>query len=964
MSLTRALVFGVNSRFLFAAATVAVSVGYALFAGSSVSGLRSAQSVLQEEVLTENGVYARPGFSAFAVSEAPSGSRALYVHATGSPTFATTRTPWPFGAGEAVPGPLSRVTAADLAALGISLNLSIPQFVDGVPGDWVLIPPSAFDARSPGLSGQATVAVGQGPTFVPAPAVDEFYARGAEQITDGLVFVALTSIFVASTVAAVSTRLEVVARRSDYALLYALGGGRLARNLVVARSFFIVGAGVAVGVAAAVAGIFYVNRAQARLDLSFSPSYALFTIASVLLVGGVAAAWAGVRALRGDLSSKLARRGVAVRRFPGPVPFLFVTPRVSPLVGLALMAIILTVGVILGARSAPSQVLDPAGDASIIAGETGNPLRGSVTRFAAEHAAELGAEGAVSPEIFVPTVIQDEPVMVRGVHMPAWRDYTDADLVRGTWPDRAGQAVIGDRAADRLDVGTGATIWIPGAYRAVLQPFEIVGLFDSDGLDADEVVIGLDDAASLARLDANTVHLVRVETASKETLGRLTGTGIQVTRLTVTPDPPAQGLRATAKVDLLNVHPAAASRTLTLRANGEAVASQTVQLEGFQRGSVEFEFQVPMEDNLTLEVNPKLDTPVVRSTLRVTAPSFATMEDGIDVAVHNLDGHAARDVEIRTPWATVLAANGTAHLAVADIGEFLIEARSADGFGGFQSFGTKEAWLNTSHAEVRKLVIQPTGEFNATHGSFATLVTLTNFGGKEHTRPTQVTWGNASVLATTTLDAFSTDTFTVPGEAPYGGLTVEALGKTASASLSREATAITPVKTINDVLNAKRAVVVDTPETRTQRFMTDVFEALDLAIILMILATILHGGTVIWAGVRREVVERAAVAGTLRSLGATEGQIRLRAARDAFLAATAGIALSLVLLPVAIWIAGLWDLPHAFGHRVPVQLDAELLFRLAVLGLALAVASALLALPHGRREAAVVSPRPLRELAR
>jgi ABC-type antimicrobial peptide transport system permease subunit len=116
--------------------------------------------------------------------------------------------------------------------------------------------------------------------------------------------------------------------------------------------------------------------------------------------------------------------------------------------------------------------------------------------------------------------------------------------------------------------------------------------------------------------------------------------------------------------------------------------------------------------------------------------------------------------------------------------------------------------------------------------------------------------------------------------------------------------------------------------------------------------------------VLRETAERSPLVSTLRAVGATDGQIRLRAARDAALSSVPGILLGLALTPAAFLVAGYWDLPHAFGHRISPSLGFEVPLRLAALFMLLAALAALATLREPAREAATRPTRPLSEWAK
>lgn len=961
MSTVRAIVFAVNPRALLAVAAIGVSVAYALFLGGAVSGLESAEEVLHSAVSEDSGIFQRPGLEPFRNEDAPPAARIMYAHVGGSPTLATIRGDWPYEENVAVPGPFARLDGP-LRARGLDLPLAAPQFADGVPGDWVLIPSVHFDSLFPEMEGQATIAVGNGPQYVRAPAINEFYALGADQVTDSLAFVSLTSAFVATVVASVAVRLEVLSRRQDYALLEVLGGARHARRLLLARVLALVAAGLLLGWAAASSAFLYVNRSQDRLTAAASPEFLLGTLALVAIAATGGASWVGLRALRGALASKLSRRGTTARRFPGPVRFALVTPRVAPFVAVAVLVTLVAVGVVIGAAQAPRTLFDAGAGGTVLTSDTGNPLVGVVPRFGAEHADRFSDVGVLSPEIFVPTVVQGKPVLARGVTFDPWAEISHASLVGGRWPAKAGEAAAGTHLQSRLELQPGELLALPGSYRPVVQQVEVVGFFRAPGLEADELMVTLDEAASLARLDHDSVHLVRMAGATNVTQDLLDRPGVKVYDLQIEPDPPREGLDATAHVFLLNTASTSSSRALALRAGEMLLDSTTVVVPAFTSTEVNITFRVPAGPQLRLQVNPTLERAVVRASLTVSVPPIVVVEDGAEVQVFDSSGSLVAGSVVQTPWGSFVSDSGSRTIPVEDVGRFSIEAREGARFGGNSSFATHRAWLNASELEIERLNLVPVGPLNDTHASFHGSIRAINYGGVAYDESLTVRWGERTLQVPASVPPFSSAEITFTADAPFGLATVQVDGVEGSVTLSPDPDVVPAARTVDDIIRALKPARVETPEARTERFLEDVYKAMDVAVMLIILATIIHGGTVVWVAVRREAVERASVVETLRHIGASDANLRLVAARDAALSSIPGILLGLVLVPAVFFVAALADLPHAFGHRLSPDLDAEILLRVSAVFLAVSVLAAISALSPRPLNAASSARRPLREL--
>lgn len=951
MLVGRAFVFSVNGRAVAAVAALALSVGYAVLAGSATSTIRDPDDVISQPFLEPGSTVHQPGFEPFDTDTVE--AEVLATNTTQRGTGWATLQPWPYDE-EPKRGPYAPQSLIwpDGIEPPTENGSTVLDTVTPEHGSltWIYLPPDDFARAFPELDGQATQAF-QGPDqpapagFVSHPdkASGQFYVQGAEQVSTSVHALVAGMGLVAAVLSAGAIRLETLARRNELATLEAIAGAGLVKRVVAGRAAVLSLAGVGVGLAGALAG----TRALSGLlgGLTVTPTTGLLVEVGLVALGAaiLAGTLAGWRDLRHPIAERLGQRGTPARRFPGPLRFFLVTPRLWA--GVLAAAIVATaiVAVVAGAAGAPQAILG-GDERTLVVGASGsNPFTGEASRFLADHAPLLDDVDAASAETFAPTLLDGEPVMVRGVEFGAWRALNDADLREGRWPTEPGEATAGARLAHRLDLEPGQRVPVPGAHRPVVRAVTVTGIHEAGHFEADELVTDLDTAADLTGREPGTANIVRLEAsdpAAREALEG--GFGIEVLDLTVRPSQPVPDTFATATLDVINLADERRSRSLSLAADGELVASTTVQVPGQTRDTVEVRFPVPEGPTLDLSVNPERTIDTTPRSLTIDAPARVPVDTPIPLTVRDGDARPVPGANVSVDGTPIGATNASGQIehTFEEPGRATISATTEERAGGTRTLATRPAWTESPHLRVDHLSLGEPASLDAQQARYEATVHLTNLGGEPFQDALEATVDGDPVGSTPLrLDAYTSTTTTLLLEIPVDAETVTLLGDTFPVQAPSDGDE-EPVS-LEELLTAQREPT--SPSAEEDAFLERFFAELDPVLLMVTLLTFAHAALAVAFGVLREVRERATIGRTLRHLGASREDVAARAARDAIFSVVLPAALGVLGALAGLEILQARGWPAAFGHTLPADMSLGLTVRLVAGLIVVAAGTAALA---------------------
>lgn len=969
MGLLSGFVVSWDRRGVLAALAIAVSVGYALVAGAAVTGLEDAQETLSSDLQNPGAVVTHPE-GGFALDELPTEpDAALATVERGDHTFYLLRageTPGDRPAPNETQALASSAVDHDSAQATLQragANVSIVE-ADPLPGaqwGWVQVSPSAFEK----LEGpqRPTVHVAhyeqvtdeqreeleaQGFHAREAPAAASFYVEGAEGLVTSIAVTVGSSALVVALLATGFVNMELRARRKSLATLKLYAGPGLVRRVIAGRGLVLLAAGHVLALATVFA-LTHLISPRLALDVTLDPAFALGAASATFLGGAVGLAGPLRRADERVEASALSQREPPDWLPAWLRPSLASWRLLIPLVAAALI-LSASLGVVFGVVDLPGQLFGHD-DQRVIADASGNPLRGNVDPFPGFHLGGVdGFEGA-SPEIFAPTVIQGEPVMARGVSWPQLSQLEPVEITDGRAPRQPGEAALGARLANRVDVQTGDRLTLPAAYTASTTQVTVVGTFEGGGMLADELLVPLDTARGMTKLDHDRVNMVRYDTLERRQRVSLPD-GIEATGLTIEPSNPVPFEEVTVTVDLVNFASTTETRQLTLHADGRPVDDAFPRLGPRSTGTVEMTFTVPAGGVDEIQVNPTARPEEGEPAYEIDAPAVATTGRTLEVTVTDRQGDPAEGIQLR--WGEIEATTngrGRAELEPTEAANRTLHASGPEGRGARPLLVVDPAHQHDAHLVVREVDgpdrIEP-GE------PWEGVVEYVNLGGEafNDSRPQiQVDDATHNLSRIRLLSGQSTRvSFTLSLAEGTHAVGSGEFEKQVTVAPERfrggEDGQVPENATVEELLEMRREQASSASETghsATQAFVADTFENLDAAITVIVIATILHAGLVTTVAVFREVDERGRSLGTLAAIGASKERVRARAIREyATVGAPAALAGTIGGLALAALAAHVGFLT-GFGHALAPRFTPGFTLRVAAASLVTTLIAAVLA---------------------
>ena len=150
-----------------------------------------------------------------------------------------------------------------------------------------------------------------------------------------------------------------------------------------------------------------------------------------------------------------------------------------------------------------------------------NPIRSNLDVRIAYGLENMSYIEAVSPEIFVFTVIRDQPVTARGVMFDKFLKLENGKIVEGELPERYDGAIVGYNFARKFNVHVGESFTLYGSFTSSIAIVNVTGVYRTGGPADDEILISLPTARKLAGIAAGKVSIIRVRSWDVDKVNRL-----------------------------------------------------------------------------------------------------------------------------------------------------------------------------------------------------------------------------------------------------------------------------------------------------------------------------------------------------------------------------------------------------------------------------------------------------------
>ncbi|MHB1261324.1 MAG: hypothetical protein ACYC2H_06375 [Thermoplasmatota archaeon] len=596
----------------------------------------------------------------------------------------------------------------------------------GLRPDQVLIHPSDLGRSRDVVAGFTGAASLPGAITAQQRGADAFEVATTGALRTQAGFLIALSVPAVALVASAFARQEVRARERQSATLSALGGTRMATLLLLWRTGLTacLGGGIAL-----VAGYAIYRFGGSLFHPADAPRHTIELAIALPTLAGIAvgAFWswrdrASMESLRsaGPAGENDVGMGVPAQARP-----LLLGLRPLAILLLAATLFVADVGFPLAAAKVPA-ALSGGLDEWIFGADEGLQVGRGIGVGSAEilHLDER-VEAALA-ETVAPTLLDGSPVVVRGGTWARLATFYGLHLVAGEAPGLYGIA-IGDRLAERQGLDVGDTVVLQGGNGPTAFTLTVSGIARGPTLLRDEAFLAEPTGRWVAGVGAGQASLVHVRPDTKDALAALeqVAPNLVAPEIAIEPRAPVPGSIATAAVTVVNLGTQAGQRTLTLRLNGDAVATQTATVPGHGTVVVRIPFLAP-DGHMRVEVNPEASGASSTATRTWDGPPTAQAGLPFQAVLKDPDGPLAgvpvglyRDLDSAAgDRPTALGTTGTGGevtFTAPDAGSWTLGTRDADRvFTGIEVVGgAGQVTVESVWTEPASLVLEATNLLKA-----------------------------------------------------------------------------------------------------------------------------------------------------------------------------------------------------------------------------------------------------------
>ncbi len=150
-----------------------------------------------------------------------------------------------------------------------------------------------------------------------------------------------------------------------------------------------------------------------------------------------------------------------------------------------------------------------------------NPIRSNLNIGIAYGLENMSYIQAVSPEIFVFTVLKDRPVTIRGVIFEKFFKLENGTMLAGEMPTTTDGAMAGADVAKVLGIKVGDKLTLYGSFTSSIAVVNVTGIYRTGDPADDEIMVSLPTARRLAGIKSGQVSIIRVKTDDVEKVNQL-----------------------------------------------------------------------------------------------------------------------------------------------------------------------------------------------------------------------------------------------------------------------------------------------------------------------------------------------------------------------------------------------------------------------------------------------------------
>lgn len=177
-------------------------------------------------------------------------------------------------------------------------------------------------------------------------------------------------------------------------------------------------------------------------------------------------------------------------------------------------AFAVTSSILLSVDNTANGMLGESADTIVIAqGNSRAPFLGTLPLSLEGDLGSVQGIKVIDPEVFAPSTLANEPVMVRGVDPGSFMELQDPLILEGSAlsENDTSQAMVGETLARQMDLHPGSQITLVGGVRATIAELTVKGVFSTGTPLDSEVVAPLWVGDWLRGISYNIVSILRIE---------------------------------------------------------------------------------------------------------------------------------------------------------------------------------------------------------------------------------------------------------------------------------------------------------------------------------------------------------------------------------------------------------------------------------------------------------------------
>ena len=200
------------------------------------------------------------------------------------------------------------------------------------------------------------------------------------------------------------------------------------------------------------------------------------------------------------------------------------------IVSLALILVItsaafaVTSSILLSVESTASGMLGESGDTIVVAQSNSRaPFLGTLPIGLSGPLESVPGVRVVSPEVFAPSTLSNQPVMVRGVNPALFMELQNPVILEGSAlaPNDTSQAMVGETLARQMNIHPGSDIILVGGVRATIAQLTVKAVFSTGTPLDNEVVAPLWVGDWLRGVSYGVVSILRIEVGAQQTFSQV-----------------------------------------------------------------------------------------------------------------------------------------------------------------------------------------------------------------------------------------------------------------------------------------------------------------------------------------------------------------------------------------------------------------------------------------------------------